>query len=161
QRRFTATKETGKSARQFRVGRGNFDVLLRPATNAILLCFGKFANDPGRRTQHQRAGWCLETLGDERIRPDDAAIAAFRAVEDGRAHPDQTLVADVACVNDRAVADRRVVAHSHAVVVGQVHHREVLEVGALADDDRIDVAAQHAAVPHAALRAERYVAEYG
>ena len=56
-------------------------------------------------------------------------------------------------------ADGGVGAHAHAQVVGQVHDGPILHVGALADDDRIDVAAQHRAIPHAAQGPERHIAD--
>ena len=45
---------------------------------------------------------------------------------------------------------------AHAVIVGEMNDGAVLHVGALADRDRVDVAAEHAAIPHAAAGPRRH-----
>ena len=44
-------------------------------------------------------------------------------------------------------------------IVREMQHGVVLDVRVVADDDAVDVAAQHRAIPHAGMRAERHVAE--
>ena len=42
-----------------------------------------------------------------------------------------------------------------------MQHRVVLNVAMVADDDAIDVTPQHRAIPDAAVRAQRHVADHG
>src|SRR5882757_1812487 len=100
-------------------------------------------------------------LFDERVCPDDAMVADCCAVQNGRAHADQTLMANLAGVNNRAVANRAVAADFYSQFVCEVHEREILNVRAFADLDKINIAAQDCAVPHTALRTERNVAHHG
>ena len=86
-------------------------------------------------------------------------FADDRAVQNHRAHAHQHFVADLAGVDNRAVADGDPVAEHAGEIVRQMQHGVVLHVGVVADDDAVDVAAQHRAVPDAGMRAERHVAD--
>ena len=88
-------------------------------------------------------------------------IAEQLGVPEADVTNEKAFVADVAGMNDRGMSDGRVVADAHAIFVREVHDRAVLHVRALADRDRVDVAAQHATVPHAAVHSERDIAEHG
>ena len=46
-------------------------------------------------------------------------------------------------------------------IIREMQHGVVLDVRVVADDDAVDVAAQHRAIPHARMRAERHVADDG
>ena len=71
-------------------------------------------------------------------------------------------VADAAAVHDGAVTDRDLVPHdAREAVLGHVQHREILDVRARADADRVHVAAQHAAVPNARVAPDHDVAHDG
>ena len=48
----------------------------------------------------------------------------------------------------------------HAEIVREMQHGVVLDVRVVADDDAVDVAAHHRAIPHARMRAERHVAKH-
>ena len=88
-------------------------------------------------------------------------FADDRAVQNHRAHADERFVADGAGVDDRAVADGDPVADEARKIVREMQHGVVLDVRVVADDDAVDVAAQHRAIPHARMRAERHVADDG
>ena len=57
--------------------------------------------------------------------------------------------------------------HGHVIaddarkIIREMQHGVVLDVRVVADDDAVDVAAQHRAIPHARMRAERHVADDG
>ena len=54
--------------------------------------------------------------------------------------------------------DGDVVADEAGVIVREVQHRVVLDVGVMPDDDAVDVATQHRVIPNAGVIAERHVA---
>jgi len=84
-----------------------------------------------------------------------------RAVQNHRAHADERFVADGAGVDDRAVADGDPVADEARRIVREVQHGVVLDVRVVADDDAVDVAAQHRAIPNAGKISNRHVADDG
>ena len=84
----------------------------------------------------------------------------LRAIEDDRAHADEHFIRNGAGVEDRLVADGDQFADERGKIVRKVNHGAVLHIRARADDDAIDVAAQHGAVPHARLLLERDVADH-
>ena len=86
--------------------------------------------------------------------------AQFRAVQDHRSHADEAFVAHRAGVDNGAMADGDVIAHQAGQFIGQVEHGVVLDVGMVADDDAVDVAAQDGIIPDAGGRAERHVAQH-
>src|SRR5207237_8054293 len=51
-------------------------------------------------------------------------------------------------------------ADAHRGSLVHVHDRAILQVGGFADHDRVHVAAQHGAVPHAGARRERHVPQH-
>ena len=67
---------------------------------------------------------------------------------------------DGAGVEHGFVTDGHQLADERAVVVGEVDDRAVLHVGARADDDAIDVAAEHGLKPHAGFLGERHVPDH-
>src|SRR4249919_1603851 len=92
-----------------------------------------------------------------------------RAVEHDRAHADQHRVLDPAGMHDRLVADGDIVAdHGRETaelgmrtIVADVHHAAVLDVGARADADEVDVATDHGAGPDRDVVAEHHVPDHG
>ena len=75
--------------------------------------------------------------------------APDRAVEDDRAHADEHLVLDGAGMEDGGVADGDQFTHVAAEVVGEVDDGVVLDIGARADNDLMDVAPQGDVIPDA------------
>ena len=62
-------------------------------------------------------------------------------------------------MDNRAVADRDPVAEDARKVIREMQHGVVLDIRVMADDDAVDVAAQHRAIPHVRMRAERHIAD--
>ena len=90
----------------------------------------------------------------------DAAFADDYAVEDGGAHADEAAGLDGAAVQRDGVAYRDVVAEDERVfVLHDVEDGAVLNVGAGADADVVDVAADDAERPHAGVFADDHVAD--
>ena len=81
------------------------------------------------------------------------------SVQNHRAHADKTFITDFACVDDRAVANGDPVAKETRKIVREVQHGIVLDIRVVADDDAVDVAAKHRAIPHAGMRAECDIAD--
>src|SRR5690606_2792935 len=87
--------------------------------------------------------------GHQRAGADETVLLHHRAVEHDRAHADETGVADPAGVDDRLVADGDVLAYDRGeaaelgvrAVVADMHDGAVLDAGARADADEVDVAA--------------------
>jgi len=67
----------------------------------------------------------------------------LRSIENDGAHPDEHFIRDGAGVNDRAVTDGDIGADARSEFAVEVDDSAVLNIGALADDDAIDVAAEH------------------
>ena len=86
------------------------------------------------------------------MRRDQAARADHRAVEHGRVVGDHRLGADVHAVDDAAVRDRRPRSDVDGNAGRGVQHAAVLHVGAFADDDGREVAAQYGVEPHRGAR---------
>jgi len=63
-------------------------------------------------------------------------------------------------VDNGTVANRDPVADDTAIIIRQMQHSVVLDVRVVTDDDAVDVAAEHRAIPHARMRAEGHVAEH-
>ena len=97
-------------------------------------------------------------LGQQRPGRDDRVTAHDGAVEDDGAHADQHPVLDRAAMDERAVADGHLVTDVGRVrAPHHVHDGAVLDVGAGADADLVDVAAHHAVHPDARLRADHHI----
>ena len=82
------------------------------------------------------------------------------AVEDDRPHADQAVVLDRAAVQDDPVADGHPLADGARHAGVGVDHRQVLDIGLVADRDPVGVAAQDGVVPDAGLGPEVDVAEH-
>ena len=120
-------------------------------------CRTTFPGEPS----DERAGRDLFSRRHQGVRADDGTRADFRAVENDRAHADEHFVVDRAGVDDRAVADRDQFADDRRIIVGEMDDGAVLNIGARADDDAVNVAAQNGAIPDARFFAERDVANDG
>src|SRR5580658_9451141 len=84
----------------------------------------------------------------------------MHSVEDDCAHADQAARLDGASVERDGVADGDVVAEDERVLVAHhVQNAAVLNVGASADADVVDVAANHGAGPDAGVFANDDVAD--
>src|SRR5690606_24094064 len=106
---------------------------------------------------------------DQRAGADEAVLLHYGAVEHDRAHADQAGIGDAAGVDDRLVADGDVLADHRGEpaqlgvrsVVADVDDGAVLDVGARAHADELDVAAHDDAGPERHVVAEHDVADQG
>src|SRR6266853_2786665 len=112
---------------------------------------------------YQAAGGDFGALEDKRAGRDDAALADLYAIQNDRAHADQAAGFYVAAVQGYAVADGYVVAEEQGIFVAHyVEDGAILNVGAGADADVVDVAADYRAGPDAGGWGDDYVADdYG
>jgi nucleotide-binding universal stress UspA family protein len=93
-------------------------------------------------------------LEDDRTRSHDAPRFDRRVAEDTAVHPDKRALLDGRVVDDDAVAD------GHAVAdVGAVHHRELLNVGLVADGHTAAIAAEARKGPDARALADSDVTD--
>ena len=139
----------------FQAVRAIIDVFLGPPFQAGAFFLGEFADDFGGGSEDEGAGRNLGAGRDEGLRADDGLFADNRAIQNDRAHTDEAFIADFAGVDDGAVAHGDPVTKDARKFIGEVQHGVVLHVGVVADDDAVDVAAQHRAVPDAGVGAER------
>ena len=109
---------------------------------------------------YQAAGGNFGAFQEERAGGYDAAGADVDAVEDDRTHADQAARLDGAAVERDGVADGDVVAEDERVLVAHdVEDATVLNVGARANADVVDVAANHGAGPDTRVFADDHVAD--
>jgi hypothetical protein len=134
-------------------------VLLRPPFQSGTFFLRQLANYFCRRAQHERTGRNFCSLRHEGLRADERLFADDRAIQNHRAHADERFVADGAGVDNRTVTDRDPVAENAREVIREMQYGIVLDVRVMADDDAVDVAAQHRAIPHARMCAKRHIAD--
>jgi hypothetical protein len=138
---------------------GEVDVVVGPVADVGDFLGMQRADDFGGGAHDERAGWNARALGDERVGADDAAFADDGFVEDGGAHADEAFVLDGAGVEDGAMADGDEFADDGGDVVGEVDDAAVLDVGAFANVDVVDIAAEDGGGPDAAAGGEPDVAD--
>ncbi len=133
--------------------------MIGPKTDVGDFLGPKRAHDFRGRAHDQRPRRDVRALGDERVCADDATLADDGAVEDRGAHANEALVFDRAGVEDGAVTDGYELADAHRQIVGEMDDASVLDVGALADIDEVDVATQDGGGPDAAAGSEPHIAD--
>ena len=145
--------------RELFMNRAEGDVVIGPGADVGDFLGAQVADDFRGGAHDEGTGRNMGALGDEGVRADDAALADDGAVEDGGAHADEAIVLDGAGVENRAVSDGDEFADAHGEVLGEVDDAAVLDVGAFADFDVVDVAAEDGGGPDAAVRGEADVAD--
>jgi len=99
-------------------------------------------------------------LGDNGTGSDDAPLADASVVEHASAHADDDVVCDDAAVDGGVVADSDPVTNYDGIEIAlAVENSAVLHVGAGADANEVDVAAQDCVHPHRGPLAEDHVAK--
>ena len=94
-------------------------------------------------------------LGHERAPRHDGSLSDHRVVHDDGADSHQAVIADRAAVHGRLVGDRAEIADQCWVVVGDVDHREILQIGHPPDLDPLALGAQHGVVPDRSVSRDR------
>src|SRR5574343_50218 len=142
------------------VAGGVVDIVLGRFLQLCHVLVAEFAYYLAGRADDQRTVGEHLALRDQRIGANDAALADHGPVEDHRADADQAAVAYRAAVQHDQVADRDVVADMHRHALVGVQYRAVLDVGVVADVDRVVVAAQRGVPPDRGVLAEAHVADH-
>ena len=83
------------------------------------------------------------------------------SVQQDRTHADHAAIFHGATVEDHPVSDRDAIANPAGVAGIGMNHRQVLNVGLVADRDRFGIPANHGVIPDARIAADRDVAEHG
>src|SRR5919199_472639 len=130
------------------------DIMLGRQTQPLCLLGAEWANR-ARHTGDERARRHLPPLGDERTGCDDASRADMRSVEDDRSHADQHLIFEACSMDDRAVAERAIIAENDRELRFSMEHTSILDIAARADGDRAFVPTQHCHRPYARIRPDR------
>src|SRR5580692_4768776 len=121
------------------------DIVPRTLTHADDVVLAHLAHRLGRRAEDHRA------VGEALVLDDDGAGADQAILADHRVVQHHGLDADQAAVADRAAMQHHLVAHRHALAERErrpevgVQHAILLDVGIVADHDRLVVAAHHGA----------------
>ena len=137
-----------------------FDVALGVVVDGMLVGVGEGAAEFAGVAHEEAAGGDVGAFGDESAGGNDGAGADSCAVEDDRAHADEAAGFDGAAVEDDAVANGDVVAEDERVrVAHNVEDTAVLDIGAGADADVMDVAADDGAGPDAGVGGDGDVAD--
>src|SRR5271168_946490 len=137
-----------------------FDVALGVGVYAGLVDAGELAFYFAGVAYYQAACWDFGAFEEQGACGYYAAGADVHTIQDYCAHADQAAVLDGAAVERYRVAYRDVVAEDERVLVAHdVEDAAVLDVGAGADADVVNVTANHAAGPDAGVFADDYVAD--
>src|SRR5437773_1851293 len=120
-------------------------------------CAGERAADLRRCAQREHPVRDLGLGRHERARGYHRSGTDAGAVQNRRAVADQALLTQGGRVDRAVVANRRARAHLGSLARRDVHDRAVLHVRAAADDDRVEVGAEHGVVPHRRVLLDRDV----
>src|SRR3989442_1460363 len=118
---------------------------------------GERAADLRRCAQREHPVRDLRLGRHERARGHHRPGTDAGAVQNRRAVADQALLTQGGRVDRAVVADRGARAHLGSLARRDVHDRAVLHVRAAADDDRVEVGAEHGVVPHRRVLLDRDV----
>jgi len=120
-----------------------------------------------RVAQVKMTGFQTLARRDQRTRADQHVFFDHRTVEYDTTDTDQYLVFDPTAVQGDMMADGDVIADDQRCALrigfafmGDVQHREVLNIAAFSDNDMVHVAADDRARPHRCALAEGYVADH-
>jgi len=132
---------------------------LRVLDNEGAIFVGEFAAQLGGNACPEGTGRNDGMLGDDGAGGDNAAFTDAAIVKDSRAHADDTVVAHDTAVDGGIVADRDPIADGDGIEVAlAMKHGAILDVGAGADANEVDVAAQDGVHPDRGALAEDDIA---
>src|SRR2546427_239818 len=118
-----------------------------------------FTDRLGRDARNQAPRRKLGRLPYDSAARDKRSRADRRAAVDRRVHPDQAAVGDRATVDDGRMAHRDLRADSRRHAAVHVHDDVVLKVRVSADNDLVEITAQHGSVPDARPVLDRHVSD--
>jgi len=139
---------------------GVFQVIVGVHPDKVKVGLGEGAADLGGDTGDQRMGWDLHALRDNSAGGHNGAAADVCSVEHNRAHADKDFVLQGASVDGGVVSDSAHIADDDGVQeLHSVQDGAILDVGAGADTDVMDIAADDGVHPHARVVAEDDIAD--
>src|SRR5699024_12812420 len=119
-----------------------------------------FAFAPFRRAHAQAVVRIVLAFRDEGIVTDNAIAADGGAVQHHGLDADQAVVADGAAMQHGLVTDRHALADIERKAFVGMQNAVILNIGARADNEVVDVAAQHRVEPDANILAQHYAAQH-
>lgn len=119
-----------------------------------LLLGAKYTDNFSWGAHDERALRHFHVFFHECSRSDDAAGSDFRPIQNDGTHADEDLVSNGAGMNDGTMSDGDALPKDTGVMIADVEHRTILDVGLSSDNDAVDVTTQHAAKPNARLFTE-------
>ena len=117
------------------------------------------ADDFSGRAHHDRPCWDRFSSGDERVSPDQTIIADHGVVHDRGADADQAIVADPASVQKSAMPDGAAAPNLEWDALVGVEDAMLLNIGLMADFEKLVVATKHGPIPNRDATAERDLAD--
>jgi hypothetical protein len=154
-------RHNGKGLGGFgQVDAGVVEIVIGVEADEGEICGEEGAADLAGHSGDQGIGRDVSALWDEGTGGDDGIGADMGSVEDDGADANQDVVFQGAAVDGGVVADGAAVSDDHRVEVAlAVEDSTVLDVGASADADTVDVAAEDGVHPDGGLGAELDVAD--
>ena len=113
------------------------------------------------RAEHERSGRNFHSHGDQRVCADNGTRADFHIVKNDGPHANQHFIVDLAGMDHRIMSDGHQLTHGCRIVCIDMNSGVVLNIRARADNDAIDVAAEHSAVPNTRFLFECHVTNDG
>lgn len=128
-------------------------------TGDALLEFGRDRFDQAPwHAANQVTGWHLHPFWDHTAGRDQAAIADVGAIKYAAVHAKQAVFTYGAGMGDGGVAKTGACANFAGIFLRYVHDAVILDVGAMAKADVVDIAADDRTKPHRALIAKPHIA---
>jgi len=126
------------------------DVVLGSHNPEPRFFFIHFTHDRRRMTSNKRSRRHHHPRRHERSGCNDRPFTNHRVVQNDAAHPNETTITHGASVQDHPVPNRHVYPNDRdRYALGQMHARKILHVCPGTDTNLSNVAAKHAAKPHA------------
>ncbi len=140
----------------------SFDIAESPCALLGDLVLIQCANDSGGHPHGQHARWDRRARRDDGASRDQGVLTDFGTIENDRSDPDQRTIADATTVYDRPMAHGNVISQQRWEAPGRnVNRHLILDIGAFADSNPLDVPSQHRAVEDARIGADLDVSDDG
>ena len=141
--------------------RAPLDIRLRVCAQPRDVFRRQLAHDFRRCAENQRVVRERLAFRHDRAGTNQTVAADDRSIQDHRLNPDQRTFADRAAVQHRLVPDRHVFGNRQRKARVRMQDRAFLDVAARADRNRLVVAANRRAEPHARVLLEHDLADDG
>ena len=122
--------------------------------------FRELANNAGGRTDSEGTGRNLPVLPYHRTGADDTVVTNLATIKQDGSHADQAVVANGATMQGDVMPHGDVIANHNGVSATGMHHRVVLNIASLAEDDWLNIATQNRPEPNTRLVLQDNTADY-